>query len=130
MLAVEISLSAAAVKYNDCLSADGEDLPRNEYPGYDTKQSDGETPALKLCGIWRASSLPLLPGPLWPGRIAPDKGQIELFKLCENKGLILNRIFRNRTLAIWLSEQWLMSNWIVSDTQQYLELPKYVQTNE
>ena len=54
----------------------------NEYPGYDTKQSDGEAPVvLELWGIWNTSSLPLLPGPLWPGVVAPDwvlsMGQIE-----------------------------------------------------
>ena len=42
--------------------------PHNEYPRYDTKQSDGEAPVmLGLCGMWSTSSLPLLPGPFWPG---------------------------------------------------------------
>ena len=37
----------------------------NECPGYDTKQSDGEVPAiLELWGMRVTPSLPLLPGPL------------------------------------------------------------------
>ena len=46
----------------------------NECPRYDTKQSDGEVPA--MLELWRmrsTPSLPLLPGPLWPGVIAPDR---------------------------------------------------------
>ena len=43
-------------------------------PGYDTKLSDGEVPAvLDLWGIQSTPSLPLLPGPLWPGVVAPDR---------------------------------------------------------
>ena len=47
--------------------------PPNESPGYDTKQSDGEVPAVPE--LWRmrsTPSLPSLPGPLWPGVVAPD----------------------------------------------------------
>ena len=41
---------------------------------YDSKQSDGEVPViLELWGMWSTHSLPLLPGPLWPGMVAPDK---------------------------------------------------------
>ena len=48
--------------------------PANECPGYDTKQSDGEVPAmLELWGMQSTPSLPLLPGPLWPGVVAPDR---------------------------------------------------------
>ena len=48
--------------------------PPNEYPGYDTKQSDGEVLAmLELWGMRSTPSLPSLPGPLWPGVVAPDK---------------------------------------------------------
>ena len=46
----------------------------NECPVYDTKQSDGEV--LVMLGIWgirSTSSLPLLPAPLWPGMVAPDR---------------------------------------------------------
>ena len=48
--------------------------PPNECPEYDTKQSDGDVPVmLGLWGIQSTSSLPLLPGLLWPGVVAPDK---------------------------------------------------------
>ena len=47
--------------------------PPNECPGYDTKQSDGEVPViLELWGMWSTPSVPLLPGPFWPGMVAPD----------------------------------------------------------
>ena len=58
-------------------------VPPNECPGYDTKQSDGEVPA--VLELWRMRSTPSLsslPGPLWPGVVAPDRalsmGWIEL----------------------------------------------------
>ena len=48
--------------------------PPNECPAYDTKQSDGEVPAvLELWGMRSTPSLPSLPGPLWPGVVAPDR---------------------------------------------------------
>ena len=51
--------------------------PPHECPGYDTKQSDGEVPAvLELWGMRSTPSLSSLPGPLWPGVVAPDKGPI------------------------------------------------------
>ena len=57
-----IAQSAGAVEYTDCTS------------GYDTKKSDGEVPAvLELWGMRSTLSLPLLPGQLWPGVVAPDK---------------------------------------------------------
>ena len=49
----------------------------NECPGFDTNQSDDEVPVmLKLWGMRSTPSLPLLPAPLWPGVVAPDKGPI------------------------------------------------------
>ena len=64
---------AGAEEYTDCFSAEGLDPP-NECPGYDTKQSDGEVPAvLELWGIRSTPSLPSLPGPLWPGVVALDR---------------------------------------------------------
>ena len=50
-----------AVKYADCISAEGQDPPStlNEYPGYNAKQSDGEAPVLELWGMWNTFSLPL-----------------------------------------------------------------------
>ena len=57
---------AGAVEYTDCFSA--------ECPGYDTKQSDGEVLVmLGLWGMWSTSSLPLLPGTLLAGIVAPDR---------------------------------------------------------
>ena len=52
-------------------------------PGYDTTQSDGDVPVmLELWGMRNTPSLPLLPGPLWPRVVAPDRvlsmGYIEL----------------------------------------------------
>ena len=57
--------------------------PTSEYPGYDNKQSGGEIPEmLELWGMQSTHSVPLLPGPLWPGVVALDNvlsmGQIEL----------------------------------------------------
>ena len=41
---------------------------------YDTKLSDGEVPAVQeLWGMRSTLSLPLLPGPFWPGVVAPDR---------------------------------------------------------
>ena len=58
-----IAQSAGTVEYTD----------PNECPGYDTKQSDGEVPVvLELWGMRITPSLPSLPGPLWPGVVAPD----------------------------------------------------------
>ena len=55
----------------------GKTPPPNECPGYDTKQSDGEVPAvLELWRMRSTPSLPLLPGPLWPGVVAPDRALI------------------------------------------------------
>ena len=49
----------------------------NECPIYDTKQSDGEVPVmLEFWGMWSTPLLPSLPGPLWPGVVAADKGPI------------------------------------------------------
>ncbi len=31
---------------------------------------------LELWGMWSTPLLPSLPGPLWPGMVAPDKGPI------------------------------------------------------
>ena len=55
----------------------------NRCHGYNTKQSDGEAVVmLELWGMRSTPLLPLLPGPLWPGVVAPGRvlsmGQIEL----------------------------------------------------
>ena len=70
-LTVCITQSAGAVEYTDCTSAEGED-PHNECPKYDSKQFDGEIPTmLELWGMRSTFSLPLIPGSLWPGIVAP-----------------------------------------------------------
>ena len=64
---------ARAVEYTDCTPAEGGETP-HECPGYDTKQFDGEVPVmLKLWGMRSTPSLPVLPGPLWPRVVAPDR---------------------------------------------------------
>ena len=46
----------------------------NEWPDYDTKQSDGEVPVmLGLWGMQNTASLLLLSGPFWLGIEAPDR---------------------------------------------------------
>ena len=80
--------SAGAIEYTNC----------NKCPGYDTKQSDGEGPVmLGLWGMWSTPSMPLLPGPLWPSMVAPDKGPI--YGLNRTNGIFM---------LIWIV--WL--NWI------------------
>ena len=74
--------------------------PPNECPRYDTKQSDGEVPVLLEHWVMQSKSLlPLHPGPLWPGVVAPDRvlsmGQIEL----------------TAYWIVWIRTFWL--NWIV-----------------
>ena len=54
----------------------------NDCSGYDTEQSDGEVPVMmEIWGVRSTPLLPLHPGPLWPGVVAPDRvlsrGQIE-----------------------------------------------------
>ena len=66
--------SVGAVENTDCNSAEGLRPPTDEYPGNDTKQSDGEVPAvLELWGMRSTPLLPSTPGPLWPGVAAPDR---------------------------------------------------------
>ena len=46
--------------------------PHNKFPGYDTKPTDGEVPVrLELWKMRSTPSLPSIPGPLWPGVVAP-----------------------------------------------------------
>ena len=71
--------------------------PSNECPGYDTKQSNGETIVmLEQWGMLSASLLPLLPNPFWPGVGAPDRvlsmGQIELNCVLMLKWIVWNSI--------------------------------------
>ena len=69
----KIVLSAGAVEYTVCFSANGLDSP-NECPVYGTKQSDGEDPVmLETWGIRSTLWLPSLPGSLRLGVVAPDE---------------------------------------------------------
>ena len=61
LLVFKLAQSAGAVEYTDCTSAVGGKTPPQRVSWYDTKQSDGEVPVI------------LLPGPLWPGVVAPDR---------------------------------------------------------
>ena len=97
----------------------------HECPGYDTKQSDGDVPAvLKLWGMRSTPSLLSLPGPLWPGVVAPDKGLI--YGSNRTNGILmlkwivwLNWIAWNRnflTIKPYLHINCvLMLNWIISN---------------
>ena len=73
----------------------------NECPVYHSKQFDGDVPVMRE--LWRIRStllLLLLPGPLWPGVVAPDRvpfmDQIEL-----NCVRMLNCIVWNRTVYMY-----------------------------
>ena len=62
---------AGAVEYTNCISAEVRPPP-NKCPRYDIKPSDGEAPGLEM---WSTPLLPLLPGPLWPRAVAPNRVQ-------------------------------------------------------
>ena len=66
---------AGAVEYIDCISRGVRPPLPNECPGYYTKQSDGEVPVMLELDAGNAEYpfIPLLPGPLWPGMVAPDR---------------------------------------------------------
>ena len=92
-----IAPSAGAVEYTDRTSAEGKDPSPNECPEYDTKQSDCGVPVmLGLWGMRDTSSLLLLPGPVWPGMVAPIYGLNRI-----NCILMLNWIVWIRT--VWLN---------------------------
>ena len=55
--------SAGAAEYTDCISAEGQNF-LDDYPGYDTKQSDRET--LVMLELWGMRNTPLLPSLLGP----------------------------------------------------------------
>ena len=95
----------------------------NECPGYNTKPFDGEVRTmLELWGMWITSSLPLLPGPLWHGMVAPDRvlsmDQIELKWVFMLNWIVLNKTvftFKLHTYAKLNCLKWncvCMLNWI------------------
>ena len=66
-----LAQSAGAAEYTDSISAEEQDSS-NEYPRYDTKQSNSKASVMwELWGMWSISSLPSLPGPLWTGMVKP-----------------------------------------------------------
>ena len=74
---IEIAQLAGALEYTNCTSAEGERPSPQRVSWYDTKQSDGEVPVMfELWGMRSTLLLPSLPGSLWPGVVAPDKGPI------------------------------------------------------
>ena len=95
--------------------------PPNECPGYDTKQSDGEVPAvLELWGMRSTPSLSSLPGPLWPGVVAPDKGPI--YGSNRTNGILItyNCLNSLKWKCFWQLNSVLMLNWIVLNRTDYL----------
>ena len=89
--------SGGVAEYTECIGAEGLDSP-NESPRYETKQSDVEAPVmLELWGMLSTPLLSSLPGPLWPGVVAPVRvlcmAQIEI-----NSVLMLNWIAWNKTV--------------------------------
>ena len=105
----------------DSTSAEGKPpTPPNECPVYDIKHSDGEVPVmLELWGTRSIPSLPMLPGPLWPGMVAPDKGPI-YGQNRTNWILMLNWIrnfMTDRSSSLELSE--LPPFWIASKQISY-----------
>ena len=110
-----LAQSAGSVEYTDCFS--------NEYPGYDTKESDGEVPVmLEIWGMRSTSSLPLLPDLLWPRMAETDNvlsmRQIELNCVRKLNWIAWNRTvvtFKLRTYAELNCLEWncfRMLNWI------------------
>ena len=94
---VHFAQSAGAVEYTDCFSAVGKTPPAMSVLIM-TLKSDDETPViLELWGICSTSSLPLLPGPLWFGMVAPDEGPID--GLNRTKPFLLFLAFKRRIYA-------------------------------
>ena len=102
-----------------------------ECPAYDTKQSDCEARVmLELWEMQSTPSLPSLPGPFWPGAVAPDRvismGQIEL-----NCVFMLNWIAWNRTVLTFKLLTWARLNclkWICLCTLNWIVWNRIVLT--
>ena len=97
--------SAGGCRIHRLLLCRGVRPPPNECPGYDSKQSDGEVPAMiKLWGMWSTSLLPSFPGPLWLKVVALDKGPI--YGLNRTKRWLAFTVFIHLNCVFML-------NWIV-----------------
>ena len=67
----------------------------------DTKQSNGGAPVMvKLWGMRSISSLPSLPGPLWPGVVASVR-VLSMSPIELNCVLMINWIVWNRTVYMY-----------------------------
>ena len=82
LFTIQIHQSDEAVETPTASLLSGKTTP-NEYPGYDSKQSDGEVPVIgEIWGMLSTSPLWSIPGPVWPGVVTPDRvlsmGQIEV----------------------------------------------------
>ena len=83
-------------------------LLQDECPGYDTKQSDVDAPVmLEFWRMWSTPSYPSLPGPIWPGSLAPDRvlsrDQIELKCYYAKLTCLKLTTFTFFTLTVWLN---------------------------
>ena len=88
----------------------GNTLPRNDFPGYSTKQSNGDAPALEIWGMWSIPSLPLLPGPLSVQKKKKKRAQTRLRMLstkCVYKSHIYLIYMCRENLAL-NNVQWLI----------------------
>ena len=65
--------SVDSLKNTPAASLQMGETPTNECPGYDTKRYDDEASDTGVWGMRSTPSLTLLPGPLWPRRIASDR---------------------------------------------------------
>ena len=75
--------------------------PHNEFPVYDSKQSDVEVPVmLDVWGMGSTSSLPSLLGPLRPGVVGLDR-VLSMVKKKLKCVLMLNWIIWNRAVLIY-----------------------------
>ena len=65
--------SNGTVEFTDTHLCRGVRFLPHKCPGYDIKPSDCKTKVLEIWGIQSTPSLPLLPGPFWPGVVVPDR---------------------------------------------------------
>ena len=103
--------------------------PPHDWQGYDIKSFDGEAQ-----GIWSTTSLPSLPGPLWPEVVAPDKSPInrsnrtvwDHLTMCKRMSLGLFKNVINKTclqiiyLIHMYKEDFALNNlqWLISHKTQ------------
>ena len=94
-------------------TADEQDQPPPllyKCPVYNTKQSDGESPVLKLWGMWNTLSLLLLPGPQWHGVVASDR-YIDQWPY--TRLLSFYYYLRTSGVKLWLTSEFMLNYSIV-----------------